>query len=62
MNRRLALGAAFPMREWWLPEFSAFRRDPRFIELVDKVGLPGFWRAYGWPDACRPEGDSFSCE
>jgi len=46
----------------WHPELATVRRDPRFRTLVQRVGLLDYWRTHGWPDACRPEGDTFSCQ
>jgi TolB-like protein/Flp pilus assembly protein TadD len=46
----------------WHPELAPVRRDPRFKTLVQRVGLLDYWRAHGWPDACHPEGDTFSCQ
>ena len=40
---------------------SRIRSDPRFAEMLKKTGYPGYWREYGWPNGCQPEGDSFSC-
>lgn len=37
---------------WAAPEFPAF---------VDKNELVDYWREVGWPEACRPEGESFAC-
>jgi len=45
----------------WHPELAPVRRDPRFKTLVQRVGLLDYWRAHGWPDACRPEGETFTC-
>jgi adenylate cyclase len=45
-----------------LPDMAPFRQDPRFADLVTELGLVDYWREYGWPDACQPEGDSVICE
>lgn len=37
---------------WASPEFPAF---------VDRNGLVEYWREVGWPEVCRPEGDSIAC-
>jgi serine/threonine-protein kinase len=46
----------------WQPSMAPFRQDPRFAELVTELGLLDYWREHGWPDACRPAGDSLICE
>jgi TolB-like protein/Tfp pilus assembly protein PilF len=45
----------------WLPEAAAFRRLPRFGELMENLGLVDYWKQYGWPDDCRPAGDGIQC-
>ena len=37
----------------WGPEGAAFRRDPRFGELAQRMGLVDYWKQYGYPDGCR---------
>jgi hypothetical protein len=38
----------------WAPEGKAFREDPRFGELVGRMGvLVDYWKQYGYPDGCR---------
>ena len=34
----------------WLPEMQAFRADPRFHELTQRLRLPDYWRRHGSPD------------
>jgi TolB-like protein/cytochrome c-type biogenesis protein CcmH/NrfG len=45
----------------WEPEFTRLRNHPRFRAIAQRIGLVDYWREYGWPDLCRPEGDSFTC-
>ncbi|MCJ7450888.1 MAG: tetratricopeptide repeat protein [Steroidobacteraceae bacterium] len=45
------------MQEWglamaWTVEGSAMRRDPRFGQLAERVGLLDYWKQYGFPDGC----------
>ncbi len=37
----------------WRPEGVAFRRDPRFGQLAERMGLADYWKQYGYPDGCR---------
>jgi len=46
----------------WLPVFEDVRREPGFEILVDDLGFPEHWRAYGWPEFCQPiNDDDFEC-
>jgi hypothetical protein len=29
---------------------------------MHRVGLVDFWRQRGWPDLCRPVGDTVECQ
>ena len=37
------------------------RRMPDFGTLMEAIGLVDYWKQYGWPDDCRPAGDSVQC-
>ena len=58
----LAGQRALPLDRLWMPASRAFRRDARFVALMRSIGLTDYWRRYGWPDACRPEGPDLICE
>jgi tetratricopeptide (TPR) repeat protein len=47
--------------DWWFPASRPFREDPRFVGLMETVGLMAFWRQNGWPDLCQPVGDTLAC-
>jgi TolB-like protein/Tfp pilus assembly protein PilF len=47
--------------DWWLASFGRMRRDPRFGELMNDIGLVEFWRENGWPDLCAPAGQAVNC-
>ena len=42
-------------------ESSHLRADPRFVEMLKKTSYPEYWREYGWPTGCEPDGDDFRC-
>jgi TolB-like protein/tetratricopeptide (TPR) repeat protein len=45
------------------PETVALRRDPRFMALANKWGLPQYWRATGkWPDFCAAPDLPYNCQ
>ena len=50
------------LRDLWWRDGAQMRAHPRFRPFVEKIGLVGYWRKSGWPDVCRPAGDSFTCD
>lgn len=48
--------------DWWMPQATVMRRDPRFVRFVRDIGLVKFWRANGWPDLCGPAGEVVVCK
>lgn len=60
-ERRLWDGAHDPLFGW-LPHYAPVRRLAGYRELALELNMPGYWRAHGWPDDCRPmDGDDFEC-
>ena len=55
VNRSIIL---FPQ----LPYGDFLREDPRFQEFMTTAGVVELWEERGWPDQCRPVGDSFECD
>jgi TolB-like protein len=48
---------------FWHPTYAPVRRTDRFKKVVRDLGLVDYWRARGWPAACRSAGtDDFICE
>jgi hypothetical protein len=45
----------------WIPEAALIRRDPRFGDIMKRVGLVNYWKQYGPPDDCRLEGEVLRC-
>ena len=61
-ERLLEVQAALTMSIWF-PDLAPMRRTERFKTIVRKAGLVDYWKARGWPDACRPMGtDDFVCD
>jgi TolB-like protein len=53
-------------RDWffansWGAECADVWSDPRFRDYVEEFGFIEYWRRVEWPDACRPDGESFTC-
>ncbi len=46
----------------WLPTCGNVWRTDRFKTWADEQGLVEYWRRFGWPDYCKPQGDSFTCQ
>jgi adenylate cyclase len=47
----------------FFPLFAPMRRDPRFIELSNRLGLVDFWRKTGhWPDFCSDPSLPYNCK
>jgi TolB-like protein/Tfp pilus assembly protein PilF len=51
------------LHEWdlmhaWSSDSAAMRRDPRFGELAERIGLVDYWKQYGFPDGCRAGTDT----
>ena len=41
------------MMHAWSVDGTAFRRDPRFAKLAERMDLVDYWKQYGYPDSCR---------
>jgi len=50
-----------PWYSVWGGEMSAFRRDPRFAELIGAAGLLPYWDKYGWPPVCQKTDGQITC-
>lgn len=44
------------------PALADVRRDPRFMQVADRIGLVGYWQESGrWPDFCWEPGLPYDC-
>jgi TolB-like protein/Tfp pilus assembly protein PilF len=47
----------------WSDVIPGIRQLPEFRTFVDNTGMLDYWREFGWPDKCRPAGDTdFECQ
>jgi hypothetical protein len=48
---------------WFRPALHEFRRDPRFMILIARSPLLGYWRTTGkWPDFCKEPDLPYDCK
>jgi TolB-like protein len=48
--------------EHWDPAYEGLRASPAFKRILERLGVPAFWREHGYPPQCRPSGDDdFEC-
>ena len=52
-ENRLAWMQDFALAMAWSQEGSAMRKDLRFGQLAERIGLLDYWKQYGFPDGCR---------
>jgi TolB-like protein len=55
---RLAWLHDWDLMHAWSADSAAMRRDPRFGELAERIGLVDYWKQYGFPDGCRAGADT----
>ena len=50
-----------PLELLWTAAAAPLRQDPRFVPLMDRIGLTDYWRRFGMPDACAPTDGGYVC-
>jgi len=51
-HNRMAWSRDWSIMNIWSPEAAGFRKDPRFSQLAEQIGLVDYWKQYGYPDHC----------
>jgi len=47
----------------WEPGFPRFRNSPAFKAVLERLGIPAYWREHGFPPQCRAVGKrDFTCD
>ena len=47
----------------WEPGFPRFRKSPAFKVVLERLGVPAYWREHGYPPQCRAVGkQDFACD
>lgn len=41
---------------YWDPVHAGFRNSPAFRRILERLGVPAYWREHGYPPQCRPAG------
>lgn len=55
------LTRAGPVYLHWHPRFAVMRTNPRFVTVLERLGLTSLWRTIGLPEDCRADGASYRC-
>jgi hypothetical protein len=63
LANRLSVAGLDHTGEFFVPNVATLRRDARFMPLMAKLGLLGYWRSSGqWPDFCSEPGLPYDCK
>jgi TolB-like protein len=47
---------------YWDPVHAGFRNSPAFRIILERLGVPAYWREHSYPPLCRPLGaDDYEC-
>ncbi len=47
---------------FWRQDMTAFRSDPRFVDVIKSAGYIGYWDEYGWAPDCARTRDTIVCQ
>ena len=61
LNTRLDNGWHVETRSLWAPVVD-LRKDPKFVEILDRLRLVDYWEQEAWSDFCRLVDDKVVCD
>jgi len=63
INHLFGKDLAFSLYRLFGAQTAGMRRDPRFMQLMQRFGLVDYWRSTGhWPDFCSEPGLPYDCK
>ena len=63
INHLFGKDLAFSLYRLFGAQTAGMRRDPRFMQLMQRFGLLDYWRSTGhWPDFCSEPGLPYDCK
>jgi TolB-like protein len=54
-------GSMVDTRPLWSPGIE-IRKDPRFVPMLERIGMIDYWESEGWGDVCRKTDDGIVCD
>jgi TolB-like protein len=55
-------GRGSTLVSYWDPVHAGFRNSPAFRSILERLGIPAYWREHGYPPLCWPLGaDDYEC-
>ena len=57
----IANGEPFDVEVFFSPKSASLRGDPRFVPLMQQLGLVEFWNTFGMPDMCTRAAGAIQC-
>lgn len=61
IDRVQATGSVMDHELWFVEEGRVLQADPRFPELLDRLGIIDYWDTHGWPPRCQRVGELIQC-
>lgn len=61
IDRAVSAGEYDLVRSLFAPHFAALQDDPRFVGLMERLGLIDYWRSVAWGPVCKPIDEAVEC-